>query len=131
MIRNLTLLALSIVLQHASAQPIYNVAHINLGSTTYSEPYSSDNLDLAAVNDGFMTFCESTLCPIEKYPYPVFSEETSPAIVTINLNKIKNIKSMFFSAKEDSTTGYDDSSRGVQFSVGDTLESSTICYEAI
>jgi hypothetical protein len=37
---------------------------------------------------------------------------------------------MFFSAKEDSGSGYDDSSLGIQFSVGEKLESSTICYEA-
>ncbi len=36
---------------------------------------------------------------------------------------------MFFSAREDSI-GFDMSSIGIQFSVGETLDSRTHCYEA-
>jgi hypothetical protein len=37
---------------------------------------------------------------------------------------------MFFSAREDSSGGYDSNSKGFQFRVGETLDTSTLCFEA-
>jgi hypothetical protein len=57
----------------------------------------------------------------------MFKSDESPAWVEFDLRSAKNIKSIFFSAREN-TDGYDDFSLGFQFSVGEALATSTLCY---
>jgi hypothetical protein len=58
----------------------------------------------------------------------MFKSDVSPAWVEFDLRSAKNIKSMFFSARENNHSGYDDFSFGHQFSVGETLATSTPCF---